>query len=82
VSFHYVESAECLAFWDVLDKVNSSPLLSDTDLIDLLMKTWPSQKEALGFYAHALPDTQPAILSEIIQVVRKVSAGVLPELCQ
>ena len=81
VSFHYVESEECLAFWDVLDKVNASPLMSDTDLIDLLMKTWPSQKEALGFYAHALPDTQPEILSEILQVVRKVSAGVLPKMC-
>lgn len=54
ISFHYVESGESLAFWEVLQKVRQSPLMAAGEIKELMNKVWPRDKEGLGGYAHGL----------------------------
>ncbi|KAL9180430.1 hypothetical protein ACHAXT_008400 [Thalassiosira profunda] len=75
ISFHYVESGESLAFWEVLQTIHKSPGMSDDDIKDLMNKVWPRDKEGLGGYAHGLPGPKDALWKDIIQVVRKISAA-------
>jgi len=81
VSFHYVEAGESLAFWEVMQKVYQSPLMSNGDIKKLMNKVWPRDKEGLGGYAHGLPGPHMAIWDDIIQVLRKISDGVSPPSC-
>lgn len=81
ISFHYVEAAESLALWDVLQTIHQSPFLSDAEIKEYMYKIWPTDKEGLGFYAHVLPDPQLAIWNDLTQVVRKIRVGMTPPSC-
>ncbi|KAL7549892.1 hypothetical protein ACHAWF_013148 [Thalassiosira exigua] len=79
ISFHYVEAAESLAFWEVLESVHRQPIMSDEDIVDLMHRVWPSLRqgpEGYGAYAHALPMPDSDIWKDIVQVVKKISNGV------
>lgn len=79
VSFHYVEAGESLALWDVMQTIQRSPLLSDSEMKEYMYKVWPT--DGLGFYSHTLPDPQLVIWNDLIKVVRKISAGAMPPSC-
>lgn len=81
VSFHYVEAGESLALWEVLEKIHPSPSLSDVKIKELMKKVWPRDKEGLGFYAHALPSSQSAVWDDMLEVLRKVSVGMVATSC-
>jgi hypothetical protein len=81
VSFHYVEASESLALWEVLQMVQTSPSLSDAEIKDLINKVWPRDHKSLGAYAHALPGSQSAVWDDLVEVVRKVSVGMVPPSC-
>jgi hypothetical protein len=81
VSFHYVEAGESLAFWEVLQKVHLSPYLSDVEIKELMNKVWPRDKEGLGAYAHVLPGSQSTVWDDILEVLRKVSVGMVSPSC-
>ena len=81
ISFHYVEAGESLAFWEVMQKIRRSPLMSDGEIKELMNKVWPRDKEGLGGYSHGLPGPHLAVWDDIIQVIRKISVGAAPPSC-
>ena len=82
ISFHYVEAGESLAFWKVLQTVNESPSMTDTELQQLIEKVWPRDKEGFGGYSARLPSSQQLeVWSDILQVVRNIASGVSPSSC-
>jgi len=81
ISFHYVEAGESLVFWDVLKHSRESPSMSESELKDLMMKTWPRDREGLGGYAHGLPSPLSLDWIGLIQVVKKISDGVGSAMC-
>lgn len=81
VSFHYVEAAESLAFWEIMQTIHKLPSMPDEEIKELMNKIWPRDKVGLGFYAHALPGPHLEVWNDVIRVVRKISGGVAPPSC-
>mmetsp|Transcript_18971 Transcript_18971/g.41332 ORF Transcript_18971/g.41332 Transcript_18971/m.41332 type:complete len:442 (-) Transcript_18971:16-1341(-) len=81
ISFHYVEAGESLAFWEVMQKVNQSPQMSDGEIKEIMNKVWPRDNEGLGVYSHGLPGPHLGVWDDIIRVVRKISNGVVTSSC-
>ena len=81
VSFHYVEASESLALWEVLQMVHPSLFLSDVEIKDFMHKVWPRDQKSLGAYAHALPSYQSTVWDDLVEVVRKISVGMVPPSC-
>jgi hypothetical protein len=74
VSFHYVEGAESLALWKVLETVHSNPTMSTGEIKDFMKEVWPSQQKILGFYSHGLPAPNSfGWWNGIVEVVRKIA---------
>eukprot|EP00573_Skeletonema_grethae_P008955 CAMPEP_0201693216 /NCGR_PEP_ID=MMETSP0578-20130828/5867_1 /ASSEMBLY_ACC=CAM_ASM_000663 /TAXON_ID=267565 /ORGANISM="Skeletonema grethea, Strain CCMP 1804" /LENGTH=413 /DNA_ID=CAMNT_0048178703 /DNA_START=113 /DNA_END=1354 /DNA_ORIENTATION=- len=77
ISFHYVEAAENIAFWNILQTVlQQSDGISDEQIKEtMLTQDWP-QRPDIGAYSHPLPASQSPIWNDMIQVIRKISSGV------
>ena len=76
ISFHYVEAAENIAFWQILQKVQQqSDRISDEQIKVTMLKDWP-QRPDIGAYAHPLPARKSPVWNDMIKVIRKISSGV------
>eukprot|EP00986_Skeletonema_menzelii_P019539 scaffold28379_cov160-Skeletonema_menzelii.AAC.1 len=76
ISFHYVEAAENIAFWEILQKVQQqSDRISDEQIKVTMIQDWP-QRPDIGAYAHPLPVSQSPEWNDMIKVIRKISPGV------
>jgi len=76
ISFHYVEAAENIAFWNILQKVQQqSDGISDEQIKETMTQDWPKRPN-VGAYAKPLPASQSPIWNDMIQVIRKISSGV------
>ena len=80
VSFHYVEAAESLALWKVLETVHSNPTMSTEEIKELMENTWPVGRSELGFYSHGLPaPNSDRWWNGIVDVVRKIGITADPQ---
>ena len=76
ISFHYVEAAENIAFWNILQKVKQQPdSISDEQIKKTMIQDWPQRPE-IGAYAHPIPASQSPVWNDMIKVIRKISSGV------
>ena len=76
ISFHYVEAAENIAFWNILQKVKQQPdSISDEQIKKTMRQDWPQRPE-IGAYAHPLPASQSPVWNDMIKVIRRISSGV------
>ena len=78
VSFHYVEGAECLALWKVLEVVHEATM-TDAQIQSLMSDVWPMGRQNLGFYSHGLPHGMPDSWNGVVEVVRKIATSVDPQ---
>lgn len=81
ISFHYVEAAESLAFWEVMQKVRQTVQMTDGEMKKIMFDAWPKDKEGLGGYSHGLPSIRLAVWNDILNVLRRISPGVAPPSC-
>ena len=78
ISFHYVEAIENIAFWNILQKVQQqSDSISDEEIKEMMTQDWPQTRPEIGAYANPLPDNQSSVWKDIINVIRKISSGVI-----
>lgn len=79
VSFHYVEAAESLALWKVLETVHSNPTMSTEEIKQWMNEHWPVGRKELGFYSHGLPaPNSDGWWNGIVEVVRKIAISADP----
>jgi len=82
ISFHYVEAGESLVFWKVLQKVNESTTMTDTEIQQLMESIWPKDKNSgLNAYSFPLPPSQAEVWPDMITVVRKIASGIVSPSC-
>ena len=74
ISFHYVEAAENIAFWNILEQVQEAGI-SDEQIKETMIQEWPHRPE-IGAYSNPLPAIQSPVWRELIEVIRKISSGV------
>ena len=82
ISFHYVEAGESIVFWQVLQKVNQSPSMTDTEIQQLMESIWSKDKNSgLNAYSFPLPSSQAEVWPDMIKVVRKIASGTVSPSC-
>ena len=81
MSFHYVESGESIAFWNVLRTVLQKPTMNDKQIQTLMEGVWPRGREKLAFYAHGLPGPNDTLWPALVNVIRKIASGVATPTC-
>ena len=75
ISFHYVESLENRALFQIRKNLLQNPDMDDNALKDLMIQKWPKDRSDVGFYSQVLParDVEPKTWTAILAVMRKLS---------
>ena len=83
ISFHYVESLENRALFQIRKALLQNPSMEDEALKDLMIQQWPKDRSEVGFYSQVLPakGKQPEAWKEIMAVLRKISRKELDLQC-
>ena len=73
VSFHYGESKETRALYEVRGLLKSNAIITDEDLKEKMISLWPQGKD-LGRFSHGLPqDSETDDWDNLIAVLRRIS---------
>jgi hypothetical protein len=75
ISFHYVEFLENRALYQIRKALLQKPQLSDDELKNMMIDTWPKDWGELGGYSRALPERkkEPEVWAAILAILRKLS---------
>lgn len=75
ISFHYVESLENRALFQIRKALLQNPHMDDSTLKDLMIQKWPKDRTEVGFYSQVLPAREKELetWTAILAVMRKLS---------
>jgi hypothetical protein len=75
ISFHYVESSENQALFQIRNTLLQNPDMDDNALKDLMIQKWPKDRSEVGYYSQVLParEKEPETWTGILAVMRKLS---------